>query len=78
MKKIATIIDKPNIWKNLKELNGESFLLKMKPKFKGCEYIIENEYKNEITILKSDEKGNVLDWTALSKHMVEHDGYEIL
>jgi hypothetical protein len=36
-KKTATIVDKPVVWKNLKELKGESFLLEMKPKFKGCD-----------------------------------------
>jgi hypothetical protein len=77
-KKTATIVDKPVVWKNLKELNGESFLLKMKPKFKGCDYVIENNYKEEITILNADDKGKVIDWKAVSKQAVEEDGYEIL
>jgi len=77
-KKTATIVDKPVVWKNLKELKGESFLLEMKPKFKGCEYVIENNYKEEITILKADDKGRVTDWTAISKQFIEDDGYEIL
>jgi hypothetical protein len=77
-KKTATIIDKPVVWKNLKELKGESFLLEMKPKFMGCDYVIENEYKEEVTILKADAKGNVTDWTAISKQWIEEEGYEIL
>ena len=77
-KKTATIVDKPVVWKNLKELKGESFLLEMKPKFKGCDYVIENVYKEEITILKADSKGNVTDWTAVSKERIDDNGYEIL
>jgi hypothetical protein len=77
-KKTATIVDKPVVWKNLKQLNGESFLLQMKPKFKGCDYVIENNYKEEITILKADEKGNVTNWTAVCKNCIEDEGYEIL
>jgi hypothetical protein len=76
--KTATIVDKPVVWKNLKELNGESFLLKMKPKFKGCDYVIENNYKEEFTILKADEKGKVLNWVAVSKEPIENEGYEII
>ena len=76
--KTATIVDKPVVWKHLKEINGESFLLKMSPKFKKCDYVIENNYKEEITILKADEKGKVIDWTPVSKQWIEDEGYEIL
>lgn len=77
-KKTATIVDKPVVWKNLKQINGESFLLHMKPKFKGCDYVIENNYKEEVTILKADAKGNVVNWVAVSKDWIENEGYEII
>lgn len=75
--KIAKIVDKPVVWKNLKDLNGESFLLKVNPKYKGCEYIIENNYKEVFTILSADDKGKVLSWKHLSNEPIENEGYEI-
>ena len=75
--KIAEIIDKQNVWKNLKELNGESFLFKLKPKFMKCEYVIENNYRGEYTILCADKNGKVKYWLALSKQPIENEGYEI-
>ncbi|CAB5178861.1 hypothetical protein UFOVP157_45 [uncultured Caudovirales phage] len=77
-KKTATIIDSPVVWKNLKELKGESFLLNVIPKFKKCDYVIENNLSGDITVLKADSKGNVVSWTELSKQFIEDEGYEIL
>ena len=77
-KKTATIVDTPVVWRNLKELKGESFLFKVKPKFKKCDYIIESNYAGDITILKADAKGQVVSWTELSKQFIEDEGYEIL
>jgi hypothetical protein len=78
VKKIATIIDTPVVWKNLKELKGESFLLMVMPKFKKCDYVIENNLGGDITVLESDSKGNVISWTELSKEFIEDEGYQIL
>ena len=75
--KIATIIDKPVVWKNLKQLKGESFLLKMNPKYKKHEYIIENNYKEEYSILPADQKGNVINWKLLLDKPIHNEGYEI-
>jgi acyl CoA:acetate/3-ketoacid CoA transferase alpha subunit len=78
VKYTATIIDTPVVWKNLKLLKGESFLLKTKPAFNGNEYVIENNLSGDITILQSDEKGNVVSWTELSKQFIDDEGYEIV
>lgn len=77
-KKTAVIMDTPAVWKNLKELKGESFLMKVTPKFKKCDYVIENNLSGDITVLKADAKGNVVSWTELSKQFIEDDGYNIV
>ena len=78
IKYTATIVDKQVVWKNLKLLKGDSFLMKLNPMYKGKEYIIENNLDGDITILEADEKGMVLSWTELSKQFIEDDGYEIV
>lgn len=78
VKYTATIIDSPVVWKNLKLLKGESFLMKLTPAFNGHEYVIENNLSGDITVLESDIKGNVVSWTELSKQFIDDEGYEIL
>lgn len=78
IKYTATIIDTPIVWKNLKELKGESFLMKLSPAFDGKEYVIENNLSGDITVLEADSKGNVVSWKELSKQFIEDEGYEIL
>jgi hypothetical protein len=78
IKKIAVIVDKQSVWKKLKELNGESVLLELSPPFKKNKYVIDNLYKKEITVLKSDKDGNVLSWTSILKTPLEDEGYEII
>lgn len=77
--KIAVIVDNQKVWNNLSELRGESFLLKLDKKFQNkFVYVIENLYKNEYTILESDEKGNVVSWRSLAKKPISNFGYDIL
>ena len=77
-KKVATIIDTQVAWKNLKQLHGESFLMKTNPPYHGCEYIIENNLAGDITVLESTPKGIIKDWRILSKEFIEDEGYEIV
>ena len=77
--KVAVIVDNQKVWNNLSELKGESFLLKLDKKFQNkFVYVIENLYKNEYTILESDEKGNVVSWSSLAKKPISDFGYDIL
>lgn len=77
--KVAVIVDNQKVWNNLSELKGESFLLKLDKKFQNkFVYVIENLYKNEYTILESDEKGNVVSWSSLAKKPISEFGYDIL
>ena len=77
--KFAVIVDNQKVWNNLSELKGESFLLKLDKKFQNkFVYVIENLYKNEYTILESDEKGNVVSWSSLAKKPISEFGYDIL
>lgn len=78
VKYTATIIDSPVVWKNLKLLKGESFLMKLIPAFNGHEYVIENNLAGDITVLEADAKGLVQSWTELSKQFIDDEGYEIV
>ena len=78
IKYTAIIVDTQIAWKNLKELKGESFLLKCTPAYHGKEYVIENNLNGDITILESNKKGIVVSWVELSKQFIEDEGYEIL
>lgn len=77
--KVAVIVDKQKVWNNLSELRGESFLLKLDKKFQNkFVYVIENLYKNEYTLLESDENGKVVSWSTLANKPISDFGYDIL
>ena len=76
-KKVATIVDTQTAWKNLSNLRGECFLFQLSHKFKGCDYVIEATYQNEVFVFKSDKKGNIESWSILTTKPIEEEGYEI-
>ena len=77
MRKTATIMDTPTVYKNLKKFKGEAFLFKMSPPFQGHEYIIESTLPMETKYFPSDKYGKVHSFLDLYLDL-DTEGYEIL
>lgn len=63
------------IEKHLDEVNGVSKLYKVTPKFMNHEYVIENYFKGEYSILQSDKNGKIINWKILANKKLEDYGY---